>query len=133
LGIGLASNILNCQLASSDCPPYNPGYDPYSKNIYIHDNLFTNNGTDPQGDFGLLFNILGFGPQGVPVPDVVWDGYLEPGTDDAGICLGTDAAAAASSLVIGDACQSLDQTTEEFIQCARDNSETDPADLLCEP
>jgi parallel beta-helix repeat protein len=134
LGIGLASNILNCQLASSDCPPYNPGYDPYAKNIYIHDNLFTNNGTDPQGDFGDLFNILGFGnPGGPPVPDVLWDGYLEPGTDEAGICLGTDAAAAASSLVIGDPCQDLTLDLGMYVVCAITNSETDPADLLCEP
>ena len=189
LGIGLASNILNCQVADSDCNPYNPGYDPYAKNIYIHDNLFTNNGTDPQGDFGLLFNVLGFGTPGMPpVPDVVWDGYLNQVCDesstnageicysddacddasdntgdrctadgdcpngacvavcpngacvtedpDAGICLGTDAAAAASSLVIGNECQNIRDLGEnlgEYITCVGDFSETDPADLLCEP
>jgi len=75
LGIGMASNLLNCQVAGSDCPPYTAGYDPYVKQHYIHDNVFTNNGTLPQGDFGTLFQVLGFGTaDGPPVPNVVWDG-----------------------------------------------------------
>lgn len=75
LGIGMASNLLNCQVAGSDCPPYTAGYDPYVKQNYIHDNVFTNNGTLPQGDFGTLFQVLGSGTaDGPPVPNVVWDG-----------------------------------------------------------
>jgi hypothetical protein len=138
LGIGLASNILNCQMTSGeepgqDCPPYSDGYDPYVKNIFIHDNTYTNNGTDAQGDFGDLFKILGFGTPESPVPDVVWDGYKETPEEDAGICLGTDATEAASILVIGDPCQDLSLDPAGFIGCAFANQPTDQAPYLCEP
>jgi parallel beta-helix repeat protein len=133
LGIGLSSNVLTCQVSESDCPPYSDGYDPYVRNVYIHDNTYTNNGTDPQGDFGLLFNILGYGVPGNPVPEVVWDGYKETPETDAGICLGTDAAAAASILVLGDPCQDLGLNEGEFIACALANASTDQAPYLCEP
>jgi hypothetical protein len=134
LGIGMSSNVLNCQVADSDCPPYSDGYDPYAKNIYIHDNTFTNNGADAQGDFGDLFNILGFGAAGLPpVPDVTWDGYKETPETDAGVCLGTDAAAAASILVLGDPCQDLNLDIGQYIGCALQNSSTDQTPYLCEP
>lgn len=191
LGIGLASNILNCQAAESDCPPYSDGYDPYTKNIYVHDNLFTNNGDDPQGLFGDLFMALGFGCDGCPpVPEVVWDGYQEricdqasdnpgdscfgnilacsagsdnPGescetnadcpngtcdntqcpngacvteftnVNEAGICLGEEADAAASILVIGDACGDLGLSFLQFGLCAGQNNSTDQAPFLCVP
>ncbi len=134
LGIGMASNLLNCQVASSDCPPYTDGYDPYVKQNYIHDNVFTNNGTDPQGDFGTLFKILGFGTMGRPnVPNIVWDGYLENPTD-VGLCLGDDAASAATVLVIGDVCKDpIDPSFEDYITCATDNNSTDQTPFLCVP
>ncbi len=133
LGIGMASNILNCQVAGSDCPPYTDGYDPYVKNNYIHDNLFTNNGTDPQGIFGTLFNILGFGVPGTPVPEVVWDGYMEQASD-TGLCLGADADAAATVLIIGDVCQTpIDPELAEYIDCATNNNSTDQTPYLCTP
>ncbi len=133
LGVAMVGNILFCQLAgggaaSGDCPPYSDGYDPYAKNYYIHDNLFTNNGTDPQGDVGLLLAGLGL----VPVADVVWDGYKESPEADAGICLGTDAGAAASILVFGDDCQTA-ANTGEFITCVSSNQPTDQAAFLCAP
>jgi parallel beta-helix repeat protein len=134
LGIGIASNLLNCQVAGDDCPPYNDGYDPYVKNNYMHDNVFTNNGTDPLSDFGTLFKILGFGtPAGPPVPNIVWDGYLKNPTD-VGLCLGTDAAAAATVLVVGDACQDpINPSIAEYITCAQDNASTDQTPFLCTP
>jgi hypothetical protein len=159
-GLGLAANLLTCQLASSDCPPYSDGYDPWVTNVYIHDNLFTNNGTMPTGDFGSLFNILGFGtPGGPPVPDVVWDAYTALACDgdsdnageicfsddtcvngacalvgdDPGICLGTDAEAAASILTIGDPCQDLSLSFGDYVTCALDNSSTEQTPFLCEP
>ena len=36
LGIGMASNILNCQVASADCPPYTDGYDPI-EDVYFEE------------------------------------------------------------------------------------------------
>lgn len=133
LGIGMASNILNCQIDGSDCPPYTAGYDPYVKDNYIHDNVFTNNGTDPQGIFGTLFKLLGFGVPGTPVPNIVWDGYTET-PDDVGLCLGTDPEAAATVLVIGDVCQSpIDPALEEYIACATTNASTVQTPYLCAP
>jgi hypothetical protein len=104
------------------------------KQNYIHDNVFTNNGTDPQGDFGTLFQVLGFGTVGgPPVPNIVWDGYLENPTD-VGLCLGTDAAAAATVLIIGDACQDpIDPSIGDYIACATANSSTDQTPFLCAP
>ena len=132
LGIALASNPLFCQLSgdagSGDCPPYSEGYDPYAKNYYIHDNLFTNNGTDPQGDVGDLFKVLGL----TPVADVVWDGYKETPDADAGICLGTDGEAAASIVVLGDECQDA-ASTVDFIACVGSNQPTDQEAYLCAP
>jgi parallel beta-helix repeat protein len=135
LGIGYASNVLNCQVSGDDCPPYTDGYDPYVKNNYTHDNTFTNNGTDPQGVFGTLFKLLGFGTlTGPPVPEIVWDGYKQTPEADPGFCLGTDAEAVPTILVIGDPCQTpIDPAFDEFIGCATDNLSTDPAPYLCEP
>ncbi|MEM7436686.1 MAG: hypothetical protein AAF436_16150, partial [Myxococcota bacterium] len=188
--LGLAANVLTCQVASSDCPPYTEGYDPYVQNIYIHDNSYENNGYNPTGDFGDLFQQLGFAvylceggddegdlcqgegdcpggacvpdPDFVPVPNTVWDGYqplacddasdnpgdpcfsndqcpagtcapASSGINDAGICLGTDAATASSILVIGDQCANLSLNILEFIGCARMNSVDVNDDFLCAP
>lgn len=191
LGIALASNIVQCQAEQSDCPPYSEGYDPYTKNIYVHDNLYTNNGTDPQGLFGEIFMALGFGGEGEPpVPEVVWDGYQErictpesdnpgaqcfgnilacsegsdnPGEEcstdedcpngecvntqcpngscvleftnvnEAGICLGNDATAAASVLVLGDLCGDLGLNILQVGACFNQENSTDQAPFLCEP
>jgi parallel beta-helix repeat protein len=135
LGIGFSSNVLNCQVGGDDCPPYTDGYNPYVKNNYTHDNTFTNNGTDPQGLYGALFKSLGFGTaDGPPVPEVVWDGYKEAPEADPGFCLGTDAEAVPTILVIGDPCQTpIDPSIPDFITCAQDNVSTDPAPYLCEP
>jgi parallel beta-helix repeat protein len=162
LGIGMASNVLNCQISGGDCPEYNEGYDPYVQNNYIHDNVFTNNGTDPQGDFGLVLKLIGVGVPGTPVPDVVWDGYqprvCDGGdnagaacfanadcpdgscisgastTNDAANCLGTDPDAAASLLLLGDSCGYVDIPDElTFIGCAIGNQPTDPNPFYCEP
>ena len=55
-------------------------YDPYPETNYVHDNRLSNNGTAPDG---LAFQItLGVAaatgkPPG-PVPDLVWDGLVDP-------------------------------------------------------
>ncbi|MGB5812740.1 MAG: parallel beta-helix domain-containing protein [Polyangiales bacterium] len=161
--LGLAANVLTCQVATSDCPPYSDGYDPYVQNVYIHDNEYSNNGNNPTGDFGDRFNQWGFGGDGYPpVPNTVWDGYqplacdegsdnagdpcfsndqcpngacatASTGPNDAGICLGTDQAAASDILVIGDACANLSLNLLEYVGCAKENSSTDQAPYLCVP
>ena len=143
IGFGIASNILNCQISDTDCPNPDtgeypiPGYDPYSTDIYIYDNLFTNNGTAPTESLAPLFNMLGFatGDDTPPVPDVVWGGYQEtPGNaNNASICLGTDQTTAPTILVFGNACQSLDQTDAQLAACILENHSTDPTPYFCEP
>ena len=59
-------------------------YDPYPKNIYIHDNIFQNSYWfgDLSNDFGLLF-LLKFP---FSTPDIVWDGFLPDG-GSVGLCI----------------------------------------------
>lgn len=49
-------------------------YDPVSEGVYIHDNTFANGGTKPAGEFGQLFQML----LGTPVPDIIYDGIVDP-------------------------------------------------------
>lgn len=49
-------------------------YDPISESVYIHDNTFVGGGDKPEGDFGQLFKIL----LGQPVPDIIYDGVVNP-------------------------------------------------------
>jgi parallel beta-helix repeat protein len=66
------------------------GMNPFPDNVYAHDNVFTNNGTQPigqnqapdggvsQNELGALLGLIalesGFLPSGNKVPDMVWDG-----------------------------------------------------------
>ncbi len=50
-----------------------PSYDPYPEGIFIHDNLFSDGGTDPQGEIGSLL-----APLFQKIPDIVWDGMVDP-------------------------------------------------------
>ena len=52
---------------------------------------------------------------------------------DPGICLGTDAEAAASILTIGDPCQDLTLSFGDYVTCALENSSTDQDPFLCAP
>ncbi|HMO36303.1 MAG TPA: parallel beta-helix domain-containing protein, partial [Gemmatales bacterium] len=49
-------------------------YDPYPEGIFIHDNNFSNNGSNPSGELGkLLVNLIG-----KPMPDILYDGNVNP-------------------------------------------------------
>jgi len=53
-----------------------PGYDPYPRGIYVHDNRFTGGGDSPDGvDLKVLKSAM-FGING-HFPDVLWDGYVD--------------------------------------------------------
>lgn len=52
-----------------------PDYDPYPETYYIHDNMFSNNGQNPDG----LFAEIGFDQLG----DITWDGFTDPDKDNA--------------------------------------------------
>ncbi|MFY0608649.1 MAG: right-handed parallel beta-helix repeat-containing protein [Cyclobacteriaceae bacterium] len=59
-------------------------YDPYPKNIYIHDNIFQNSYWfgDLSNDFGQLF-LLKFP---FSTPDIIWDGFV-PSGGNVGLCI----------------------------------------------
>jgi parallel beta-helix repeat protein len=68
--------------------PPDPATSRYPTEIYVHDNTFTNNGTNPQDVYALVAPTDGgkpFNPY-----DVQWDGATKAGTTDADakICLG---------------------------------------------
>lgn len=58
--------------------PNDPTYDKFPEGNFIHDNTFTGNGTKP--------NILIAGASGGidPIPDIVWDGCVNPAAVDDG-------------------------------------------------
>jgi parallel beta-helix repeat protein len=66
-----------------------PGYDPYPKAIYVHDNRFSGGGDSPDGvDLKILKTAM-FGLNG-RFPDVIWDGYVDPktaGQAEARLCV----------------------------------------------
>jgi parallel beta-helix repeat protein len=55
--------------------PMDPAFDRYPESNFIHDNEFASNGADPDPIFGALV-------QARPVPDVVWDGCVDPAKDN---------------------------------------------------
>lgn len=57
-----------------------PDYDQYPRAIYIHDNQYAGNGTDPQGlakDVADIFAIIG-----EPIPAIVYDGLTAEGAGE---------------------------------------------------
>lgn len=61
-------------------PKADPQTSPYSHSIYIHDNTFSGNGTQPRSILR-TWNI-------VPLEDVIWDGAQDPAAS-IDLCLGT--------------------------------------------
>ncbi len=139
-GILIISNYFVCQLEPpTDCNVPD-GYIPYPQNIYTHDNYFAGNGTDPQGQFALIFELLGVGTPEKPVEDVFWDGYVYPGAPngDPGICLGADNTASYRD-VTQDMCQDVDCTglskdlcQAAIIGCGVTNTTTETTGRLCD-
>ena len=139
-GILIISNYFVCQVAPpTDCVVPD-GYVPYAQNIYTHDNYFSGNGTNVQGQFAPIFIALGIGTPQDPVEDVFWDGYISPDAPDGdpGICLGANNTASYRD-VTQDMCQNVDcegLTTELctllIVGCGVDNTTTDTAGRLCD-
>lgn len=139
-GILIISNYFICQVAPpTDCNVPD-GYIPYAQNVYTHDNYFDGNGTDPQGQFAIVFQLLGVGTPENPVEDIFWDGYVSPDAPngDPGICLGADNTASYRD-VTQDQCQDVDCTglTEELCQleiisCGVMNTTTETTGRLCD-
>ncbi len=49
-------------------------FDPIPEGVYVHDNTFGDGGAKPAGERGQLFAAL----LGTPIPDIVWDGVVNP-------------------------------------------------------
>jgi len=133
-GLAIVSSSFTCDAAGADCPPYSYDYNAYAQNIYAHDNYFLNNGTnaDVASDFGPIFSLLGFGTQENPTPEVLWDGNIvPPGTDDPGICLGTDFEGTYIDLT-NNQCQGP-ANSAEFVACVIANNTMSTAGRLCAP
>jgi parallel beta-helix repeat protein len=136
LSVAIVSNVWNCQVnPPTDCPGdegYTAGYDPYAKNVYVHDNAYVNNGYDPDSDYVVLFAAL---TGGEPIEEVIWDGNLEEGMTaaEAGICLGASEEEAASFRdLTTNQCQDV-EGVDAWGFCAIANSSTDNTDHLCTP
>jgi parallel beta-helix repeat protein len=52
-----------------------PRYNPYPRQVHIHDNRFGPGGWLPTGELGIGAAAL----SGLPVPDLLWDGAVDPG------------------------------------------------------
>jgi parallel beta-helix repeat protein len=82
------------QLNGGTASTPDPKTSRWPADVYVHDNTFTSNGTDPQGTYA----VFAMGPDGgkktIPY-SVLWDGILAPveggkaTIDSAHICLGT--------------------------------------------
>lgn len=82
--------------------PQDPEYDPYPKNIYIHDNTYSRSNSyapqDKQSFFGNLL-IQTFGNN--PIPDIMLDGFFDPAADSTGsICIQNNSGSAFVNLNI---------------------------------
>lgn len=65
-------NVLICNYKATGIEITDPNYYPYPEDIYIHGNTFGKGGFAPAGKFGSVIGLV----TGVPVPDVVWDGWV---------------------------------------------------------
>src|SRR5205814_5041770 len=89
--------VLNGGMASTP----DPTTSRWPQRIYVHDNTFKNNGTDPQGTYG-VFAIEGDAGKKIVPYNVLWDGILNPnGYGDAGALGGDAGAAAAAEICLG--------------------------------
>jgi len=72
------SGIISYYLTQRDWD--DPAYDPFSDTLYFHDNEYTGGGTQPSGDLGFLLiaALSGHVDNPVVVPDIVWDGVMNP-------------------------------------------------------
>jgi len=119
----LVSNVILCQIAGDDCGAQD-GYNRYPEQIYVHDNTYINNGTDPQGIVGDIAVITG-----LPTPEVIWDGYINPDTTDPEICLGDPVDVTYIDLT-SDECQEVDG--DGLTICIATNFNRDPAGRDCD-
>jgi len=134
-GLAVISNTLLCQLTAKDCPDGFPeGYNPYPQNIYQYDNTYVGNGTQPDENspFGALFAGIGWGGDNPPVPDVVWDGYIEPDYTGTNVCIGSTNPPSYLDFTTNSCTETPQGDVEAFGVCAFFNQSTDSTPAQCD-
>lgn len=107
-------NLVICNYKSMGIEITDPKYYPYPEDIYVHGNTFGKSGFAPSGKFGALIGLV----TGVPVPDVVWDGWV----NSEKVAAGTLPANA--NILIGDNKKEEGELT--FINIDAENALKDP-------
>jgi parallel beta-helix repeat protein len=77
--VGIAIAAYNT-IISAD--PGDPLFDFYPTSLYIHDNTFARNGTDPQTLVKVVTDGCGRTNEASPGADIAWDGRLDPALPD---------------------------------------------------
>lgn len=109
-----------------------PDYDPFSDTLYIHDNEYIGGGDRASGDLGFVL-LAALGDVKDPpiiVPDIVWDGIMDPAKMDG------EGLAAAYNLCIqdnGDADYAYLDAENEFAGAHLDPSAHDCTHMSLEP
>jgi parallel beta-helix repeat protein len=67
-------NLAVVSYALTGRPLKDAQYDPIPEGIFIHNNLLERGGTEPAGERGQMLE----GLLGKPVPDIIWDGVVNP-------------------------------------------------------
>lgn len=73
-------NVLVCSYLLSGNEIVDPNYYPFPEGISIHNNVFGSVGDSPDGDFGTM----AVGMLGLPLPDIIWDGVMNPAKAENG-------------------------------------------------
>jgi parallel beta-helix repeat protein len=68
------TNVLIVSYLTNGKKLNDPNYYPYPEKIHVHNNVFGPGGTKPGGAGGMLMSQL----LGTPLPDIVWDGVINP-------------------------------------------------------
>ncbi|HEY3816829.1 MAG TPA: parallel beta-helix domain-containing protein [Polyangiaceae bacterium] len=91
--------------ATSQQPYMDAAYYEWPSFVWLHDNTYSGNGTEPdaRSQVGLLLSTgLGMYPNGGNVPDVMWDGFVDPslpaGPDPMTICVHEPTASAVCNM-----------------------------------
>lgn len=79
-----SANVIIVSYYITERPFDDPDYDPFPETIHIHDNTFNGGGDNPDSEPLIALQSA----TGQPIPDIVWDGTLVPGSGAAQIlCL----------------------------------------------
>ncbi|MBL4618550.1 MAG: right-handed parallel beta-helix repeat-containing protein [Marinicaulis sp.] len=78
------ANIIVVSMFSAGFDPSSTqdDFDPYPEGIFVYDNTFEGGGNNPDGLELQALKIAVAGPMG-SLPDIFWDGYVNPERDDA--------------------------------------------------